>query len=229
MLNKFLKQDTKLLAKVQEEINFEIKRRNFRFDHEVFNVRHLTECPRRILYRANATVSETAPDFLEDNRLQYTKNKWVDLFSHFKKISILDRKVLAVDANYNIAGTVDAVFKYEDSVSTLLVDSLKTKEYLKAKSSGGLRKQIVELMVLTCIVEVENGVLLCENCDTNEYFLSHVILHHPILEGIQSKCKLLLEQKILHITPARPYDSNDGLECTVCEYREACWKPKQGD
>jgi len=224
MQNKFLKQDTKLLAATQDAIKSEIKRRNFSFDHEVFNLKHLTECPRRIYYRAQGFAAETQPDFLEKYHLEYTKKKWIDLLSQSKKIKILDQNILAADTNYNLVANVDAVFTCETFTSALLVDSLSSEQYTEANQAGGLRKQIFELMVAVWLTEVQNGILICENRETREYFLSHVIIHKPIIEGVKSKCKKLMEQQVLQQLPSRPYDSDSSQECLVCEYRETCWK-----
>jgi CRISPR/Cas system-associated exonuclease Cas4 (RecB family) len=224
MPNKFIKKDTKLLEATQEAIKNEIKRRNYKLIHEVFNIKHLTECPRRIYYRAHGIKTETQQDFLANIHLEYTKKKWIDLFNQSTKIKILDRDILAADTNYNIVANVDAVLKYGEFVSTLTVDVLNSNQYTIANQSGGLRRQIVEVMTATWLTEVPNGILLCENKETNEYFLSHIIVHKPIIEGVKSKCKHLIEKKFLQQLPDRPYTNNSFQECIACEYRKTCWE-----
>ena len=88
MQNKFIKQDTKLLSSVKKSIKEEINRGISRFDHEVFNTKHLTECPRRIMYRANA---EENYQFNSDSerRKRYDKKRWVDFFDQSSTISLL--------------------------------------------------------------------------------------------------------------------------------------------
>ena len=227
MPSKFIKQDTKFLAEVEKAIKSEIKRRNFCFGHEVFNIKHLTECPRRISYRAHGFDTKKTPEtqiFLADRDLKYTKKKWVELFSQIPNIVVIDTNILAADANFNISGTVDAIIKCGSWVGALMVDVVDAENYAKAKETGGLRRQIVEVMTAAWLVEVPNGILLCENRVTNEYFFSHVIAHPPVIRGVKDKCRRLMQQQILQQLPDKPYKDDSSKECQVCEYRKTCWK-----
>ena len=226
MQNKFLKQDTKLLAFVEKSIKNEIKRRNFRFDHEVFNIKHLTECPRRIMYRVNATPQNDY-EFLTYNHEHYTKKKWVDFFERCQSVKVLDRNVLAADCNYNVVGWADVILEIRGSATVLQIESLESDQYKKVKTTGGLRQQIVEMMMIMWLTEVANGVILCENKTTNEYFLSHVVPYKPILESARNKCLELMEQKLLQQLPKRAYEDNQSIECKSCEYKETCWNQKE--
>lgn len=226
MQNKFVKQDTVLIATIKKAIETEIKRRNSSFIHEVIYTKHLTECPRRLMYRMNA-YSAKEPDFLIDNHNKYTKKKWVDFFNKCKKTIVIDENVLAADCNFNVVGTADAILKYGDVVSVLLVDSVKSSEYNKAKQAGGLRRQIVELMMIMWLTEVPNGILICENKDTNEYFLSHVVPHKGILDSARHKCSELMENQFLQKLPERAYKTDNSQECMACEYRETCWNQEE--
>ncbi|MFA7219432.1 MAG: hypothetical protein WC119_02930 [Synergistaceae bacterium] len=234
MQNKFVKLNTKLITATKSAINDEIKRGFYNFSNEVFNVRHLTECPRRIIYRANASEAEEITEeekkskFLLDRNIQFTKKKWVDLFERTKKIEILDKDVQAADCNYNIVGMADAIFKCNNLISVLKVDILKPEQYHRAKLTGGLRKQIIELMTVIWLVEVPNGILLCENQEDDEYFMSHIIPYSPILDGIRAKCNKLVEHKCLQRLPKRSYEDRDNSECVICEYKHTCWE-KEGD
>jgi len=83
------------------------------------------------------------------------------------------------------------------------------------------------LMMIIWLIEVPNGILICENKETNEYFLSHVIHHKGILDSARKKCSDLLEKKVLHQMPERAYDSDESRECMICEYRGTCWTTKE--
>jgi len=135
----------------------------------------------------------------------------------------LDQDVQAADCNYNLVGTADLVFKCDGFVSVLMIDTLNSDEYHKAKKAGGLRRQIVELMTLSWLIEVQNGILLCENKDSNEHFMSHVNLYQPVIEGVKSKCSNLVEMKSLQKVPNRPYKDFNNNECNKCEYKQTCW------
>lgn len=227
MQNKFIKQDTPLLSLTKEAIKVEIKRGNERFNHEVYNTRHLTECPRRLTYRVRNYDRDFSYNFLIDNDLESTKKKWVDFFSQCKKVDVLDKNVQAADCNYNLAGRADAVIRVGEFVSILRVDVLNPTEYEKAKSTGGLRRQIVDTMLMVWLTETENGILLCENRATKEYFLSHIIPYKPIIERVTEKCKDLIQNRMLHTLPDRVYDDGKSPECKTCEYRETCWNKKE--
>ena len=227
MPNKFIKDDTKLLNMVQDAIKIEEKRRNFRLDHEVYHTKHLTECPRRLTYRVLAFDGSENQDFRVENHNKYTANKWVDFFDECKKVSVLERDVLAADCNTNLVGKADAILRVGDFTSVLIVDSLQSTQYHTAHETGGLRNQIVNLMMVMWLVEVENGMLICENKDTNEYFMSHVIPYRPIIDSSIHKCKQLMDKAFLQQIPDRAYKNDDGHECKICEYRKTCWTNKE--
>lgn len=220
---KYINQSTKLLSAVELSIKFEIKRGNSDFNHEVFNVMHLTECPRRMMYRANNCEVENK-NILVDFHSKHHKIKWLDIFSNSKGITVLDKNVLAADSEYNIVGKVDAIISCEGYVGALMIDSIDESSYEIAIKNGGLRQQIVALMTSMWLTEVKNGVLLCENKNTNDYFLSHVIISNAIINGVKTKCRKLMENKILQQLPSRPYKTNDCEECKGCEYKDKCWE-----
>ena len=226
MQNKFLKQNTRLISTIKSAIKSEIKRRNFQFDHEVFNIKHLTECPRRIMYRANAYPA-AKPNFLTNFNKKYTKRKWVDFFDYCKEINVTGRDISASDCNFNIVGYADAIIQYGDVTSVLFIDCLFPSEYKQAKKMGGMRRQIVELMMTMWLTEVPNGIMICENKENNEYFISHVVPHQPIINGARNKCTELLEKQILQELPDRSYKDENGDECKICEYKTTCWNKKE--
>jgi len=231
MQNKFVKQDTKFLSKIKNSIKIEIKKRDFQFNNEIYNIKHLTECPRRIAYRSSGSLKpertlehDCEEAFWLQQSLKYTKQKWVNILSDSLGIKIIDSFVIAADSNYNIAGTVDAIIRCENYVGAVIIDELETDEYIKAQEQGGLRRQIIEVMAAAWLAEVSHGILICENRNTHEYFMSHVIAHDLILNGIKNKFKELMEHKILQTDiPVRPYNDDDNKECKNCEYRNPCW------
>lgn len=225
MQSKFVKKSTKFISAIENALEYEIHGGNHDFDHEVFNIRHLTQCPRRIFYR-----SVGAPQDLDDNLfllkqdLIYVKKKWIEIFKKNPKITVLKEDFIAADTNLNIEGQIDAVFRCKKYTGVLMVDSLRTEEYQLSKKNGGLRRQIIELMASMCLTQVSNGILICEEKSTNEYFLSHSIIHKPIVNTIQKKCESLMECKVFNQIPEKPYDSEKAKECLKCEYKKQCWK-----
>ena len=233
MQNKFVKQDTKFLSKIKKSIKNEIKKRGFEFNNEVYNIKHLTECPRRIVYRVNGSKcsngslsSETNYEnkFWASQSLQYTKKKWLKILDNCFGVNVVEKFVVAADSNYNISGTVDAIIRCEDYVGALIIDELENDEYIKAENQGGLRRQIIEVMSAAWLTEVSHGILICENRNTNDYFMSHVIPHELVLNGIKNKFKELMKRKIFQTElPDRPYKNENNKECNICEYKDLCW------
>jgi len=218
MQNKYIRKYTDLIASIENPIKNEIKRRDSGFNHEVFNVMHLTECPRRIMYRANQKEK-----LLVDLQSKYYKMKWLDIISNSKGIKVIDKNILAADSEYNLVGNVDAIIACGKYVSVIMFDAIDEKSD-SAFEHGGLRRQIVSLMASMWLTEVDNGVLICENKNNNDYFLSHVTIHNSIINSVKTKCRKLMEDKILQQLPVRPYERNDSDECNGCEYKSKCWE-----
>jgi hypothetical protein len=175
------------------------------------------------MYRVNATKPDREKDFFEDYRKKYIKRKWIDFFSDSLNVVVIEENVSASDCNYNILGVADAILKIGEIVCVLLIEPLGFEEYIQAKSTSGLRKHIVDIMMLMWLTGVDNGILLCEN-QNNEYFMSHVVPFEEIVKSATSKCSELMQQKILQEMPERAYTDIKNKECQVCEYRKTCWE-----
>jgi hypothetical protein len=221
-VNKYIKKSEQL-SFIKSSIDFEIKkRRNSQFNHETFNVDNLTECPRRMMYRANNVGTDNA-NYLSNLNNECIKEKWLGIFSKLKGIKILDTNIVAADADYNVTSKIDAVFSIDKVCFVLTIDSIESELYELSQKNGGLRKQIVQLMASMWLTNIDNGLLLCENKNTNKYFISHITQSKAIINGIKDKCRKLLEGKILQQLPKRPYDDSCNTECKMCEYNNLCW------
>ncbi len=226
MQNKFVKSDTKLISMIEKLKDEEIKRRNLSFNHEVFHTRHSTQCPRRTIYRVNATtqVNATPISFNEENNCQYVKKKWVDFFSNTRGIILRDKNVVAADCNYNLIGQADAIIEVENVVSVLLIEALNPSEYKTSIETKGLRNNIVDLMMVMWLTEIKNGILLYENTSNQEHYVLHVIPYQPIINSVVKKYVELMNSKLFRILPDRPYEDNSNEECLKCEYNKTCWE-----
>lgn len=206
------------------EINNEIKRRNFDFFHEIFNPNNITECERRILYRARGEKNKQSHNiFFEIDTQEAVKNKWLNFFKKSLSIKLLDRDVVVADCNFNLTGKVDGILKANNSIFVLIVRALNSKDFIRITEKGALRKHIVELMVYMWLAEIKDGIILYENKDNQEFCLYHVVPYLPILEASRKKCMQLLEHKIKGTMPTQPYKNQDEPECTICEFKDKCW------
>ena len=75
----FVKQD-EITNDIHALIKDEIKRRNFVKNNEVYSPVQITECPRRIIYRARGTKVDHNHSYRQEIIREYTKNKWIDFF-----------------------------------------------------------------------------------------------------------------------------------------------------
>ena len=206
-----------------KSINSKINKGKYDLNHESFNVKHITECPRRISYRLYGFNPECNL-VLQEKSLKYVKLKWVDLLSKCDGITIVKSNFIAADSNYNVHADIDAIIKIKGKVFVLLVDSMDEEKYKLYKKTGGSRSQISHIIASMWLTELSEGIILCENKITNQYFLSYVKLHNSILNAVKHKSQSMLTDKILQKIPDRPYKDDTAKECQICEYKSECWK-----
>jgi hypothetical protein len=205
------------------EIKNEIKRRKIPFYYGIFTPSRLTECDRRILYRANGEVIEEnrlIEDFLLNRNEEYVKNKWIDFFSNSIKIKLLEKKLVVADCNYNIAGTLDCIIKKGNAEFVVLI---------KKQDGEPRRKDVIELMVYLWLAEKSHGVLIYDSNNSNKFILYHVKIFEPIIIAISNKCKKLIETKMKGELPDRPYKNEKNNECFECEFKLKCWQEINND
>jgi len=205
-------------------IKDEIKRRNFVKNNEVYNPTQITECPRRIIYRARGTKVDQNYSYQQDVIREYTKNKWVDFLDSFSGIKVVARDVVTADCNYNLNGKIDAILKIKDCIFVLLVKVLSEDEYSKVNEEGSIKRHVIELMLLMWLSEVKNGLLLYENKNTQDYNIFHILPYKSIITSAKNKCLQLFGNQIKGTIPLRPYKEKNNRECIVCEYQTICWE-----
>jgi hypothetical protein len=224
--DKFVKKETKLTNLVNNEIISVLEGGNRLFNNEVFNSENIAECPRKIVYKSFGLLmnQSLSLDRIKNDSSIALKKKWIDLLSKSSKINFIEKNITVSDCNYNLSGEVDAVIEINDYKSLVLIKELESDDYILAQLGGGAKSHVIELMADIWMAELENGILICENKNTNEYFVSHIIIHQPIIETIKKKYYDLNFKKTLNQLPSRPYKNMGAKECILCKYRLTCWE-----
>ena len=221
----FVKKDD-LTKDLHGVIKDEIKRRNFAKNNEIYTPVQITECPRRIIYRARGTKVDQNYSYVEETAREYIKNKWIAFFDSLNGIKIADRDIVAADCNYNLTGKIDAILKINDCLFVLLIKSLSEKDYSKVNEDGAIKRHVIEIMLLMWLSEVKHGILLYENKNTQDYNIFHVLPYKAIITSAKNKCLKLLGNQMKGTIPPRFYDDDSARECTICEYKSVCWEIK---
>jgi len=203
----------------------ENKRRSLDISREVFNSAYLTECDRRILYRARGEQALKHSEFSIIDGRDSTKNKWSTFFSKSLKINLLEKDLLVADCNYNITGIIDSVIKIGNAVFVVMIKDLSSKEFSRVEKRA-FRKDIVETMINMWLSEIQNGILLYENRDTGVFSAYHIIPYVQIIEACKNKCLKMVGLKIKGGLPEKPYKNNEEKECQMCEFQTKCWEIK---
>ena len=198
------------------EINNEIKRRKISYSSGIFTPNRLTECDRRLLYKANGENIEEnkfIENFLLEQDEKCLKNKWINFFENSIKTKIIGKNLIASDCNYNITGEIDCIIKKGNTEFVVLI---------KRHDGAPRRKYIVELMTYLWLVEKTHGLLICDS--NNIFNLYHIKISIPIIVAITNKCKKIIEKKMKGELPERQYESPCSYECLECEFNAKCWK-----
>lgn len=216
--------DDELTEELKIIIKSEIKRRNLRFNNEVFYSRSITECERRLIYRANGERTDEVLPVMEECSQEAIKNKWISFFSDAKRVTLIAKDLDVVDNNFNLVGKVDGVLRIGNLFTILMVKGLPSNEYADVLQNGAKRKHLVEIIINMWLAEIHHGVLLYENKDNNNFHILHVEPYEAIIGAVSRKCTKMIDFKFNSKLPPRPYKNNNSKECIECGYRTACWQ-----
>jgi hypothetical protein len=200
------------------------KRRNFEKNSEVYLTGQITECTRRIFYRTTNCVRDFETR-IDEFTIKSIKNKWVDIFSSIQGVYVLDSHVDVSDCNYNLAGRIDMVVRYDGKTIAVFVDPVDSSYFneigLGIKSVK--RKDIVRFVTNMWMGEVSVGLIIFEDISTNKFVIKELFPTNKIIEGVKRKCKRINEFILLSKTPDRDYKDSSSVECSHCEFFNKCW------
>lgn len=202
------------------------QQRLYGYPSSVFDPSHITECPRRIIYRASGCISENTSSYLSSYDFLFSKKKWIEYLSQCKNIKVIDKNVVAADCHYNVSGNADVIINMGGVVYVVKIQPVNANDFVQIKKKGAYKKHVVELITYIWLTELYDGLLLYENKNNNEYITFHVKQYEPIIKSIMKKCLGLMENKIMGVIPPRPYKCKDSSECILCEFRKQCWQEK---
>jgi len=222
--DKFIKLD-QVSKNLELLINAEDSKRSMFFPTSNFDPSHLTECPRRIIYRVN----NITPDFYRESYLDmmsglFGKKKWIDMMEKFKNLKIVDKNVVAADCHYNISGNIDVILNIEEKIYVTKIQCIDQNQFDQIVMKGAIKKHVIEIIVYLWLTEINDGILLYDNQNTNQYKIFHIKAYSPIIKSITKKCLRLIDFKMNGKIPERPYESSGSSECSQCEFFKTCWK-----
>lgn len=220
--NKFIKID-EFSSLLESLIQKENDKHSIAYPVSVFDPAHLTECPRRIIYRANGCVPETSLPYLNIVNELFNRKKWLEYLSKCKSIKIIDKNLVTADCHYNISGNADAILSMDGNNYVIKIQAVSDDEFNQINKKGAFKRHVIELMVYMWLTELQDGLLLYENQNTNKYTVFHIKPYDPIIKSVTKKCTDLMEDKIQGNIPNRPYKTKDSSECGLCEFSKQCW------
>jgi hypothetical protein len=223
--SKFIKVD-EISRLLEHIISEESKTLSVDYPVSVFDPATVTECPRRMIYRANGCKSEMQADYHCMQSMLFTKQKWIDYFKRSRKIKLVDKFIVTADCHYNVSGNADAVIKMGERLYVVKVQPICSEDFYRIKERGAAKKHIVESLVYMWLTEIHDGLLLYENQDTNECNVFHVRMYEPVIRSVMKKCLGLMENKVQGTIPERAYKHKGSNECQECEFINKCWEEK---
>ena len=208
----FAKSNDKLTNFLCDKVEKAIEKRIFTKKIESYNTGEITECDRRLLYRAY-NVNAGNKNF-ECTSLKYLKEKWRDIFISIKDIGILSSDEIVTHLECNLIGTIDFILEIGNKNVICNIVSGNNE-------CSSTRKDIVDIMLKMWIIDVKHGILVYDN--NNAYKIYHITPYEPIIRSVCKKCIDLENVRITGKVAPRQYDVYSD-ECRNCEYSEKCWK-----
>ena len=221
-VQKFVKMDeisSLLNTCIQKENDY----RSSRCPSSVFDPSHITECTRRIIYRANGVNQEKNPSYLLMQDELFSRKKWFEYFEKSRFVKVIDKNIITADCHYNISGNADIILKIIDSIYVVKIQPLSCEDFARVQKEGAFKRHVIETMIYVWLLEIHDGLLLYENKNTNDYVVFHVQEYAPIIKSVMKKCTELMENKIQGTIPSRPYKTKESVECCKCEFNQQCW------
>jgi CRISPR/Cas system-associated exonuclease Cas4 (RecB family) len=217
---KFVNKDT-LSERFDTLIDVGIRHRKIDAPDSVFSSSHITECPRRLIYRSQGANKdfELMPYMRAQAELS-VKNRWYDYLEKSKGIRLIEKQYKAFDCTYNLRGDIDFVISAFDK--NMIVQVHSVKNYSQILKEGASKKHVIEAMINAWLMEVKEGMVIYENSDTLDTISFHVTLYKPIIESTKKICLNLFRAKMEGKTPNRPYADQSGKECLSCEFKTVC-------
>jgi len=188
-----------------------------------FNPSHITECPRRIIYRCNGVKPEFSITQREADAEKDLLLKLAIVFRSCKGIKFHNDNLLVSDCNYNIVGNLDFVIGIKETLLATKIYSVENEMFQKIQEKGAIKKDVIEVMVYMWLIELNDGLIVYENRSSLDHISFHIKPYKPIIKSVIKKCRKLVEHEMNGTIPDRPYKTKENSECCRCEYEVKCW------
>lgn len=207
-----------LTQSIQEDLEYRAKQ-NY---SSVIAPENITECLRRMYYRISCSEIQSPKMHIEFLHKCCIVSKWISYFSKCKKVILVDKDVLVVHSEYNLAGKVSAYIETNDCKYVVNVLPVSQEDFNNVNKSPR-RRDVISTMVYLWLSELKaDGLLIYENNNTQEYIIYHVFQYAPIIRAVKQKCKQLVNYKMRGTAPSRISGKNAEKECKICEYQSIC-------
>ena len=216
----FVRQD-ELTNRLRSLLTGENEKRSTILINGSFDPAELTECPRKLFYKA--TGPHHGATYFSQNTQSFVREKWLSYFDKCSRIRVAKKHIVATDRNYNISGYADAVIEIGEYLAVITIKGVEASIYEIIKEQTARKKDIVELMIYSWLLEIKDGILIYENLNNQEYIIFHIIPYRPIIESIKKKCLDLFCMKSKLVEPERPYKTKASKECKKCQFNIKCW------
>ncbi len=220
----FVKKD-QVTTRLEQIIDGEICARSKESPKTTFSPDIITECPRKLIYGVMGNNKQNESTFyLKISSDIYTKKKWIEYFSKFKSIKLLESNLVAADCNYNMSGMIDAVISVDDVPFVVKIFPVSEERFLTIRSKGASKKDVIEVLIYMWLAELKHGLVIYENENTHKYEVFDVEPYKPIIIAVKNKCLMLSECKIKGEIPEKPYKTKTAKECRSCSFLNKCWR-----
>jgi len=113
-----------------------------------FDPSHITECPRRIIYRCNGTNHKASIlSKREAVAEKWVKSEWRELFRTCNSVKMHNDDMSVSDCNCNLVGNLDFVLGVKNTLLATKIYSIDSDTFQKIQKKGAIRKDVIEVMV----------------------------------------------------------------------------------
>lgn len=182
----------------------------------------ITECPRRLCYKITYYYMDNSP--YDTIAADHIAKKWVKYLEKCKGIRVINSHVIVSDEHFQVAGIIDSIIDIDDEIMVFKVKEINDDSFKTIQSSGALRRDVVEIMVYMWLAEMKSGLLVYENKNNNDVISFRIDYYQSIIQAVKKLCEVVINHKKQGVLPNRPYDSSNGEECNICEFKQQCWE-----
>jgi len=220
-LQQFIRKDEQSKS-FESIIDREIERKSTTPIDGSFDPSRITECSRRLSYRAAGVASSFSDSYLNDQTDEAIKTKWISILEICPSVKVMEAHLVVADSKFNITGNIDAVIELDDIYVTL-IKPVSDCDFGNVVENGAFKKDVIEAVLYLWLSEIKNGMLIYDNKNNGGHLVFHVEPYAPIINSVKAKCSDLVQHKLMGQLPKRPYKNKNSKECSICEFRDKCW------